>query len=113
MRLVEFASAEEQMALWRLVSDSVWQSIAIQAKQEQQQKAKRARMAKAKRPVRSKIAAPKPVPVTPIQAPKPIQTIQKAQPIQQPKQSIGSTGAQTAGSNSSTNGLAGTTTGIA
>ena len=89
MRLVEFASAEEQMALWRLVSDSV------------------------KRPVRSKIAAPKAVPLTPIQAPKPIQTVQKAQPIQQPKQSIGSTGAQTAGSNSSTNGLAGTTTGIA
>lgn len=113
MRLVEFASAEEQLALWKLVSDSVWQSIGLQAKQEQKQKAKRARMAKAKRPVRAKLAVPKPVPVQPIQSQKPIQTVQKAQPIQQPKQSNGSIGAQTAGSNSSTNGLTGTTTGIA
>ena len=74
MRLVEFASAEEQMALWKLVSDSVWQSIAIQAKQEQQQKAKRARMAKAKRPIRTKLAVPKPVPVPPIQRKRPADT---------------------------------------
>jgi len=30
MRINEIASAEDQMALWRLVSDSVWQAIEIQ-----------------------------------------------------------------------------------
>lgn len=30
MRIDEFASAEEQMALWRLVNDKVWQAIDAQ-----------------------------------------------------------------------------------
>jgi hypothetical protein len=34
MRLLEIASAEEQMALWKLVSDSVWAAISRQAKEE-------------------------------------------------------------------------------
>ena len=39
MRLVEFASAEEQLALWRLVSDNVWAALSQQAKAETEQKA--------------------------------------------------------------------------
>jgi len=36
MRLQEFADAEEQINLWKLISDSVWNSIKFQAiKQEQ------------------------------------------------------------------------------
>jgi hypothetical protein len=27
MRLVEFANAEDQMALWKLINDNVWQAI--------------------------------------------------------------------------------------
>jgi hypothetical protein len=38
MRLLEIASAEEQIALWRLVSDNVW--AALQLQQDQQQRAR-------------------------------------------------------------------------
>ena len=49
MRLQEFASAEEQMALWRLVSDSVWASIGQQAHQERQERAAKAAQTKTPR----------------------------------------------------------------
>ena len=35
MRLLEIASAEEQIALWRLVSDNVWAALQLQQDQEQ------------------------------------------------------------------------------
>ena len=38
MRLQEFTDAEEQIKLWKLISDSVWHSIKLQAI-EQEQKA--------------------------------------------------------------------------
>jgi hypothetical protein len=82
MRLVEFASAEEQLALWKLVSDSVWTAISIQAKQEA--KAAKQRKAKTKRAVPTP-AVPfqpvpvfKPSPVTPVNQPEP----QRNQPVQ-------------------------------
>jgi len=46
MRINEIASAEDQMALWRLVSDSVWQ--AIETQRQQQAQAEQVRAAKAK-----------------------------------------------------------------
>ena len=46
MRIDEFASAEEQMALWKLVNDKVWQ--AIDAQRQQQAQAAQAKAAKAK-----------------------------------------------------------------
>ena len=49
MRLLEFASAEEQMALWRVISDSVWASISQQAEQERQERAAKAAQAKSSR----------------------------------------------------------------
>ena len=39
MRIDEFASAEEQLALWKLVSDNVWGAISQQAQAEAEQKA--------------------------------------------------------------------------
>jgi len=36
MRLLEIASAEEQIALWRLVSDNIWAALQLQQDQEQQ-----------------------------------------------------------------------------
>lgn len=42
MRLIEFASAEEQLALWKLVSDSVWSAIADQAQIEAAEKQRQA-----------------------------------------------------------------------
>ena len=41
MRLVEFASAEDQMALWKLISDNVWSAINQQARDEAARKAAR------------------------------------------------------------------------
>jgi hypothetical protein len=34
MRLLEIASAHEQTALWKLISDSMWSAINRQAKEE-------------------------------------------------------------------------------
>ena len=82
MRLVEFASAEEQLALWKLVSDSVWTAISVQAKQ--QAKAAKQRKAKTKRTIRQSsvpaqpVPMPKPSSVTPVQQPQP----QQNQPVQ-------------------------------
>jgi len=46
MRIVEIANAEEQLALWKLVNDNVWQ--AIDAQRQQQAQAAQAKAAKAK-----------------------------------------------------------------
>jgi hypothetical protein len=46
MRIDEFASAEEQIALWKLVNDNVWQ--AIETQRQQQAQAAQAKAAKAK-----------------------------------------------------------------
>jgi len=39
MRLQEFADAEEQIKLWKLISDSVWLSIKQQATEQEQKRA--------------------------------------------------------------------------
>ena len=38
MRLQEFADAEEQIRLWKLISDSVWNSIKLQAIEQEQKR---------------------------------------------------------------------------
>lgn len=48
MRLLEIASAEEQMALWKLVNDNVWAAINQQARDEAERKAATQRTAKLK-----------------------------------------------------------------
>ena len=53
MRLLEIASAEEQIELWKLVSNSVWQALQVQ-KQQQVQQQRQAQAAKA-----SKINVPR------------------------------------------------------
>jgi hypothetical protein len=69
MRINEIASAEDQMALWRLVSNSVWQ--AIETQRQQQAQAEQAKAAKAKlkprgsRKGKSRSAAPMPLPKPP------------------------------------------------
>lgn len=67
MRLNEFASAQDQIALWRLVSDSVWASISQQAEQEQQERAAKAAQSKYKgrRGKKSSKVAKPAVPITP------------------------------------------------
>ncbi len=48
MRLMEIASAEEQMALWKLINDNVWAAINQQARDEAERKAAAQRAAKLK-----------------------------------------------------------------
>ena len=59
MRLDEFANAEDQMALWKLINDNVWQ--AIETQRQQQAKEAQAKAAKAKLKPRKgrKVASPK------------------------------------------------------
>ena len=63
MRLFEFADAESQMELWKLITDSVWQAIAKQAQEQKQldaQKAKSTTAAPKKtKPFKPKIFSPK------------------------------------------------------
>ena len=66
MRLYEFANAQEQLALWKLISDSVWDSISDQAQAQEQKRAKDAKTAK-KAPKSSpiKLSAKRASPQTP------------------------------------------------
>ena len=48
MKLLEIASAEEQLALWKLVNDNVWAAINQQARDEAGRKAAAQRTAKLK-----------------------------------------------------------------
>ena len=62
MRLFEFADAESQMELWKLITDSVWQEIAKQAQEQKQLDAQRAKSASAapkqSKPFKPKIVSP-------------------------------------------------------
>ena len=39
MRFTEIANPEDQLALWRLISDNVWSAVAAQARELARQKA--------------------------------------------------------------------------
>ena len=95
MRIDEFASAEEQMALWKLVNDNVWQ--AIETQRQQQAQAAQAKAAKAKskprkgrKGGRGKLSIPMPPPPpSPKKAPparKPEASAAKSQNLQPPAQ---------------------------
>ena len=59
MRIDEFASAEEQMALWKLVNDNVWQAIETQRQQQAREAQTKAAKAKLKPRKGRKGVAPK------------------------------------------------------
>jgi hypothetical protein len=64
MRLFEFADAESQMDLWKLITDSVWQAIYKQAQEQKQLDAQKAKTASAapkqSKPFKPKIVSPQP-----------------------------------------------------
>ena len=64
MRLFEFADAQSQMELWKLITDSVWQAIAKQAQEQKQLDAQQAKSVtaapKKAKPFKPKIVSPKP-----------------------------------------------------
>ena len=62
MRLFEFADAESQMELWKLITDSVWQAIYKQAQEQKQLDAQRVKSTtaapKSAKPFKPKIVSP-------------------------------------------------------
>ena len=60
MRFMEIANPEDQLALWRLISDNVWSAVMAQAKQAAAQKAQAAATPKPK-----KFKPKKPIPKAP------------------------------------------------
>ncbi len=62
MRLFEFADAQSQMELWKLITDSVWQAIGKQAQEQKQLDAQRAKSTtaapKSAKPFKPKIVSP-------------------------------------------------------
>ena len=64
MRLFEFADAESQMELWKLITDSVWQAIYKQAQEQKQLDAQSAKSLSAApkqaKPYKPKIVSPQP-----------------------------------------------------
>ena len=70
MRFNEIVSADDQLALWRLISDNVWSAVMAQAKEQARLKAQAAATPKPKRIKPKKIVpkkppAPKPKPPAP------------------------------------------------
>jgi hypothetical protein len=67
MRFMEIANPEDQLALWRLISDNVWSAVMTQAKQAAAEKAQAAatpkpKKFKPKKPIPKAPPAPKPPP---------------------------------------------------
>ena len=92
MRINEFANAEEQLALWKLISDSVWTAVRTQAEQQARANAERAQQAKAKKPTskRSKsVKAPYAPPPPPLPKPKHPKQIPPTPTQQQLQTSVG------------------------
>ena len=62
MRLFEFADAESQMELWKLITDSVWQAIYKQAQEQKRLDAQKAKSMSAapkqSKPFKPKIVSP-------------------------------------------------------
>jgi hypothetical protein len=70
MRFNEIANADDQLALWRLISDNVWSAVMAQAKEQARLKAQAAvnpkpKRIKPKKIVPKKPPAPKPKPPAP------------------------------------------------
>jgi len=80
MRINEIADAEEQIALWRLVSDNVWSAIHTQAEEQARQRAaaEQQRKLKPKRGRNGSVAHTSPPPKSP--APKPTSTDKQPSP---------------------------------
>jgi lipoprotein-anchoring transpeptidase ErfK/SrfK len=70
MRIYEFANAEEQLALWKLVSDNMWQALSTQAQQQARAEAERALQAKAKKRTSKRSSAKAPYAPPPPSLPK-------------------------------------------
>ena len=71
MRIDEIANAEEQLALWKLISDNTWQAISQQAEAERRQRAEKAAQRKLKPKIGGKRGGRKSMPPPPHTTPPP------------------------------------------
>jgi len=96
MRMYEIASAEEQLALWKLISDNVWRAIAQQTSEQRKQQAAKAQQRKLKPKRGGKRGGRKSLPPPPpIKTPPP--QIKAPTPTLNPQQKIGGTAPQAVG----------------
>ena len=86
--MYEIASAEEQITLFKLITDKVWQSLADQKKQQDEQAAQQRRQAAMSGGGRAKRDGAKPKPIKPLKPIKPVPVAPppKPQPIQPTQQ---------------------------
>ncbi len=93
MRINEVAGAEEQLALWKLISDNTWAAVSQQAEAERRQRAARAAQRKLKPKIGGRRGVRKSLPPPPPHiAPPP-----KKQPPPQTKTQVGKEPAQQMG----------------
>lgn len=86
MRIFEIADAEAQLALWKLVNDSVWTAIQTQQHEQAKQKAAAQQQKKAKRSTKRISKRSMSVPLPPPKVPMPTLTSthkQKCHTLQQ------------------------------
>ena len=85
--MFEIASAEEQIALFKLITDKVWQSLADEKKKQDEQAAQQQRMAAMSGGGRAKRSSAKPKPIKPLKPIKPVPVAPPPKPQPIPSQS--------------------------
>jgi len=85
VRLYEIASAEEQITLFKLITDKVWQSLADQKKQQDEQQAHQRRLA-AMSGGRARRDSAKPKPIKPVKPNTPLALAPQPKPQPIPPQ---------------------------
>jgi hypothetical protein len=91
MRIYEIASAEQQLALWKLISDNTWRAVSQQAAAERRQRADKAAQSKLKPKRGGKRGGRKSLPPPPQAKP--------LTPTTNPQKNIGGTAPQARGLN--------------
>ena len=85
MRFFEMASAQEQLALWRLISDNTWAAVEQQASEEAARKAQQKPIAKVGKKSAALKITPKPAMRLPTPTRTPTPPAQKPTPTTPPK----------------------------
>ena len=86
MRLQEFADADEQIKLWKLISDSVWHSIKQQATEQEQKRATTHKKPSKKKP--RPTATKKPKTVSQPKLPSAQKSVSATKPTKQSKKQV-------------------------
>lgn len=84
MRFNEIANADDQLALWRLISDNVWSAVLLQAKEQERHRGQAAAVPKPKRIEPKKLVPKKPPALKPpplkSSVPKPVRIANPSKP---------------------------------